>query len=231
MIEFVLCDDNERFLKKVEDVVINVMIKNDISYKTKTFIDYDDDFLSCVRERKLLRIYILDIETPNGSGIDMARLIRKRDIDSIIIFLTGHEELGETILKSNLLYLSFINKFDGFESKLADAINESLKYISVKKILRFKDSGIVYTISCNDILYITTDSVARKSIIKTDYSEFKVGKTLIELKSLLNNNFIQTHRACLVNKNRVTSINKKIITFDNGDSIDLVSSRFNLEEL
>ena len=33
------------------------------------------------------RIYLLDIETKSASGIDMARIIRKNDLDSIIIFI------------------------------------------------------------------------------------------------------------------------------------------------
>ena len=53
------------------------------------------------------RIYLLDIETPSASGIDIARKIRKHDIESMIIFITGHEELGDVVLKNNTMFLSF----------------------------------------------------------------------------------------------------------------------------
>ena len=48
------------------------------------------------------RIYILDIETPSRSGIDVAREIRNKDLESVIIFLTGHDELGHIILNNDL---------------------------------------------------------------------------------------------------------------------------------
>ena len=35
----------------------------------------------------------------------MARKIREKDMESVIIFLTGHEELGMTILKDELFFL------------------------------------------------------------------------------------------------------------------------------
>ena len=45
---------------------------------------------------------------------------------------------------------------------------------------------------------------------------------------MLNDNFIQTHRACIVNKTRIVNYNKskRLITFDTGEIIDLVSTRF-----
>lgn len=44
----------------------------------------------------------------------------------------------------------------------------------------------------------------------------------------MTGNFIQTHRSCIVNQNRVISFDKKtkIITFDTGDITNMVSSRF-----
>ena len=100
-----------------------------------------------------------------------------------------------------------------------------------KKTIRFKDNGILYSIPIDDILYITRDSIDRKCIIVTDYNQFKVGKNLNELEEMVTENFIKTHRACLMNKKRITSFNKskRIVTFDNGMQSDLVSTRFDKE--
>ena len=131
-------------------------------------------------------------------------------------------------MRNDSLFLSFINKFDDYENRLVKSIEKALQILKVKKMIRFKDGGVVYTISLDDILYITKESIERKSIIKTDYSEFKLSKNLNEIAELLDDNFIQTHRACIVNKKRIASYNKpkRLITFDNGETIDLVSTRF-----
>ena len=101
----------------------------------------------------------------------------------------------------------------------------------IKNVIRFKDNGIVYTIPQEDILYITRDSVDRKCIIVTDYNEFKVGKNLSELEKMVNDNFIKTHRACLMNTKRIMSFSRsqKEVVFDNGMKSDLISTRFDKE--
>ena len=101
----------------------------------------------------------------------------------------------------------------------------------VRKIIRFKDNGILYSIPLDDILYITRDSIDRKCIIVTDYNEFKIGKNLNQIEEMLNDDFVKTHRACLMNKKRITSFNKtkRTVTFDNGSQSDLISTRFDKE--
>lgn len=228
MINFIVCDDDKKYLKMVKDIIDKYMMKNQLDYKTHLFSDYDDDFMQKVNSKLPFKIYILDIETKTRSGIDVARIIRHKDIDSIIIFLTGHEELGHLVIKDDFMFLSFINKFDSCEQRLAKALHKALKVLKIRPQIRFKDNGVSYTLALDDILYITRDSVDRKCIIKTDDLEFRVGKTLNAMLELLNANFVQTHRSCIVNTLRVAALNKKkkLITFDNGEVIDLLSDTY-----
>lgn len=228
MINFIICDDNELILKQVTDIIDSVMMKNNLSYKKHIFIDYNDDFFDVMNSGLSCKVYILDIETPTNSGIDIARMIRENDFSSVIIFLTSHNELGYTILKGEFLFLSFINKFDNYREKLTSSIETSLKVLDKREILRFSDCGIVYTIPLRDILYVTRDTVERKLIMKTNHAEYIIGKTLAEMLELLGENFQQTHRSCIVNTKRVIQISysKKKILFDNNVVIDLVSPKY-----
>jgi len=228
MIDFIICDNDSTVVEKVVNVVSNIMMKNKLEYNIKTFNDYDDCFIKYMSNNTNCCIYILDIQTPSRSGIDVARMIRKNDINSIIIFLTGHVELGEEILKKELLFLSFINKFDHSLERLNNSILEALRILSIKNILRFEDRGTIYTIFIDDILYITRDSIDRKSIIKTNKCEFKTYKSLAEIKSMLGESFHKSHRSCIINMDRVCKINKqkRIIVFDNGITIDLISDKY-----
>ncbi len=179
MVNFIICDDNRKDREKVEKIVDKFMMKNQLHYEKHLFDDYDDTFLKLVKKKIAFKVYILDIEAPSMSGIDVARIIRNRDVNSVLIFLTGHNELAETVIRNDFLFLSFINKFDNCEERLINALGECLKILGVRKNLRFKDNGILYTIAFDDILYITRDSVDRKCIIKTDYSEFRVKYTFL----------------------------------------------------
>lgn len=231
MINFIVVDDNHEIIKIVENIITKFMMNESIEYKINTFDDYDHKFNKVMNSKMPNKIYILDIETKSASGIDIARQIRKNDIDSVIIFVTAHEELGSVIIKESLMVLTFICKFDDFENKLRNAVDNSLKIVGNKKTIRFNDYNSIYTIPIKDILYITRDSIERKSIIKTDYTIYKVSKPLVELKKLSGGELIQTHRACLVNKKRISKIDKtkRIITFDNGSTIDLLSENYKKE--
>ena len=231
MINFIICDDVKQYREMVEHIVASYMMKNKLEYKTHVFEDYNSDFIKIVESRLPFKVYILDIETPTKSGIDIARIIRNKDVDSVLIFLTGHQELGHIVMKNDFLFLSYINKFDDCENRLIKSLDKALQMFKVKSVIRFKDNGVVYTIPQDDILYITRDSVERKCIIVTDYNEFKVGKNLAELEEMLNDNFIKTHRACLMNTKRIMSFSKsqKEVVFDNGMTSDLISTRFDKE--
>ena len=111
---------------------------------------------------------------------------------------------------------------------IKSALKKAIKMAGVKQAVRFYDQGILYTIPLADILYITRDSIERKCIIKTDYSIFKVNKTLAELKNSLNNSFVQSHRACFINVDRVISVDSRnrIVSFDNGETSDLLSTNY-----
>lgn len=177
------------------------------------------------------KIYILDIQVKEQSGIDIARQIRKTDTDSVIIFLTAYGELSTTVANDELMCLTYINKFDNSYNRIKSAIEKSLNIMNKKSVIRFNDHGVVYSIPTKDILFITRDSIERKSVIKTDYSQFKISKTLIELLEILGNPFSESHRACIINMDRVRIIDrkKKLITFDSGVTTDLISPNFKME--
>ena len=195
MLNVLICDDNEKDRNKISQVVNNFMNKMKKECIIHTFSDYNKDFYNAVNSKLPFKIYLLDIETPTRSGIDVAREIRNKDVDSVIIFLTAHEELGNIVLKNDLMFLSFINKFDDCENRLEKSLEKALDLLNQKNTIRFNDRNVLYTININDILYITKDSFERKTIIKTDYSEFKVNISLVNVINMLDNRFIQTHRA------------------------------------
>lgn len=231
MVNVIICDDNIKDRNNIQLIIKDFMIKNKIEYNLHIYNDYNKNFDNIITSKLPFKIYLLDIETPSRSGIDIAREIRRKDVDSVIIFLTGHEELGPTVLKNDLMFLSFINKFDNLEVRLINSLKKALKLLHQRRIIRINDRNTIYTINIDDILYITKESFERKTIIKTDYTEFKVNNSLTEIISMLDERFIQTHRACYINSDRKVKIDKakRLITFDNGETIDLLSEKYKKE--
>ena len=228
MFNIIICDDNEKDLNNMVRAVKKFMDENSFKHSIHKFSDYDKEFEKIIDAKLPFKIYLLDIETPSRSGIDVARQIRRKDVDSVIMFLTAHEELGSVILKNDLMFLSFINKFDNMNDRLNKSLKKAIHMLHHKNVIKIVDRNITYTLNLNDILYITKESFERKTIIKTDYSEIKVNKTMNDIIQMLDSRFVQTHRACYINNDRRVSTDRKnrIITFDNGETINLLSDKY-----
>ena len=228
MINFIVVDDIKKYADLICEIITKTMMRNKFMYKTHVFNEYDDKFNKVMMSDIPSKIYIMDIETKESSGIDIARKIRKFDIDSIIIFVTVHNEAGMVLLQDDLMFLSFLSKFDDFEKKLSNSIVKALDFIHRSVSIRFIDRGTIYSIPVSDILYVTKESKSRKSIIKTSCGEYSLNLTLREIIDLCGDSLVQTHRCCFVNMNRVRVIDKRrcIIEFDNGETTDLLSSNY-----
>lgn len=226
MINFVVCDDEKEFRNKFTLIINKLFMKNNIEYKIHEFSMYNKDFENFINNDMSSKIYILDIEMKNSiSGIDIARKIRKNDWDSIIIMVTSHSELGYEALKAQIMLLDFISKFDECEKNLEKVLKKAINKVDSKKVIQFQNSGVTHRIYLEDILYVTKDTVDRKCIIRTTYNEFAVNKTMNEMIDELGSSFYLSHRSCLVNTDKIKTVNWKdsIIHFNNGETIDLLA--------
>ena len=231
MLNVIICDDNKRDLERITTLVNNFMKKNKYDYKIHLYSDYNKSFTKIIKSKIPFKIYILDIETPSRSGIDIAREIRSKDLNSVIIFLTGHDELCRVVLQNDLMFLSFVNKFDNLDKRLNELMHKAIDIVNIKRTIKIEDGKNTYIIDLNDILYFSKDSFERRTTIKTDYTEYKVHNSLTQLSEMLDDRFIQTHRACIVNKSRISRIDhiNRIIYFDNNDYTDLLSKKYKKE--
>lgn len=233
MINFIICDDDEKMRGSILRVVETVMMEKEMEYKTYMYEDYNCEFMKIINTKLSYKIYILDIETPTRTGIDVARIIRHKDEESAIIFITGHEELGPRLLSKDITFLAFINKFDNYKNRLKYNIEKAIAALEKRKCLRFEDCSIVYALPYQDILYIEKDGLSRGTVIVTECNEFKVHKSLSFFYDRLDERFVKTHRACIMNKERIMTVDKKahVVTFDNGKKNDMIATRFKIEEL
>ena len=226
MINIIICDDNVSDANKIEKIVKRYF--NKMEFNTYKYNDYDSKFFKIVSSNLINKIYLLDIETPSMSGIDVARIIRKTDYSSVIIFLSGHDDLSRIVAKKNIMSLNFINKFDNLDHNLKYSLDLALSVVGKRRRVKFESRSVIYNIALDNILYVTRDTLSRKSIIVCDNNIYEVYINLKNVVGKLGDDFVQTHRACYVNKNRVKVINhkEKYIMFDNGKMINLVSKNY-----
>ncbi len=226
MVNIIICDDNLMDANKIERIVKRHM--QGIEYQVHVFKDYNKEFMRILSSNLPNKIYLLDIETPSMSGIDVARKIRRNDYESVIIFLTGHDDLSRIIAKKNLMCLNFINKFDNLKAHLMESLDIALKVVGKKRIIRLISKGNVYNIELDKILYITRDTLARETIIVCDKKTYHIKMNMQDIVSQLSDDFMQVHRSCYVNKTRIETIDIKdmCIIFDNNMTTSIVSKKY-----
>lgn len=226
MINFIVYDDEKKFRDNITTAINKVMMKNDVDYEIKEFEKYNQTFENIIEDDISSKIYLLDIEVEGSlSGIDIARKIRQKDWNSIIIMVTSHNELSYEALKAQIMLLDFISKFDNCKTNLEEVINLAVKKVDNKKVIVLAMNNTTYRIYLDDVNYIIKDTVDRKCIIHTTYNSVSVNKSLNEVMGMLDQRFFMSHRGCIVNLEKISSVDwtNSIIYFENGDSIDMLS--------
>lgn len=235
MVDFILCDDNKYVREFNETLISKIAMPHDFNYTIHSFDKYSIKLKNLINTPSNIKIYILDLELPNKSGVDIAREIRKVDWEAVIIILTSHEELELNLLKQKLLIFDFISKFDNCQERLAEAVNMIINKFDTKKVISFRCNKEIHRVKLNNILYVYKDGESDKTTIITTDNKYPIRDSLSNIVSKLGSNFVQTHRACYVNVEKIESIDFKnsIIYLINDTSIDYLSRNYkkNLRDL
>lgn len=233
MLRFIICEDNKDFLNRLSNSITKVMMSYNFEYKINKFTQYNKEVEELISSKDELKIYILDIELPDISGLEIASMIREDDMDSIVIFVTAHMEFKNDIFYSRLLAIDYIAKDRYWEDRFEKTISYTIKKLNKNRVLMFEYNYNSYRIPYDSITYIEKVADNRKCLIYTeDNSCFEIVATISELSKKLGPNFFKTHKSCIVNIDKVKKINyaENIITFTNGVSGYLLSNR-NKKEL
>ncbi len=184
MINFIVCEDNRIILQKNLDIINKLMFNNNVDYKLYPFTEYNSSLKKLIHDTSNKKVYILDIELSNTSGIDIVREIRKFDKESFILISTVHTDYLPYALKSKLLIYDFISKFDDYEETLTKVLSEIINLYPESQMLTIKLKGKMIDIYYKDILTIKYDSNKRKTIISTKKTTYEVN---LPLKSIIKN--------------------------------------------
>lgn len=231
MINYIICDDNELFANKLQTIVENYMMNFDIDVKYHMFKDYGIYFKTKIKEIEGFKVFILDIETKDGSGLDASRYIREEldDWSSVIMLITAHNELKYEALGNRLFLLDFINKFDDYENRLKEDLTRVMKnYDHREKCLTFEYNRIVKKVEFKHIVTIEKEKDSKRCIITTTYGEYPICESLNNVFKLLDDRFIKISRSSIINLDEIIEYDniENKITFKNGTTTYDISRNF-----
>jgi len=165
----------------------------------------------------------LDINMQDIDGIELARRIRGRDREGLIVFISNREEFVFKSFVANPFRFIRKSTFKSESGQLAEDI--------VKECRREPESGIILNtrgssvkLNPNEIIYIEcNDKILH---IVTETRNLNLEFKLNEIERLLDNHgFIKTHKSYLVNYRFIFSIEKADVVLDSGDRIPVSKHR------
>lgn len=235
MIKFIICEDKLDTLERTSQTVTKSMMKYDMEYKVYKFQKYTNELNKLINETGDIKIYILDVELPGISGLEIASEIREDDDESIIIFATAHPDYQDDIFYSRLSAIDYIPKQQLYQERLQNTIEYVMNKIYRNKCLAYSFNRVYNRILLKEINYIEKSPEQNKCIIHlTSGKEKYIVSSLTKLEEEFRPLFFKTHKSCIVNLSNIKYIeySKYIIHFKNGESTDLltIAARKELKE-
>lgn len=232
MLSIILCDD-DRFLLDLEVERIQQEIKKNQLPAQVVCSTTDSRELFCFLENNEGSfLFFLDLDFGEGklNGIDIAKKIKLRNVNSKVVFVTNHKEMALEVLNSgvepfgylektinmknmSLAYRKYIcmavNVFSYIEDQDDENIELSLGY--QEKVTIAKHS-ITYVEALKNISHgIAYHTMDGSCIVTRDSIEHVQEKLGVE--------FIKSHRSILVNRSYLVGFSEGTVRLSNGEKV------------
>lgn len=201
-----ICNDEKVIRDKIEKICVNVTGEYDTDTAVKTYSDGKE----VVEEN--FDILILDIEMKDVGGIAVKNYFQNRKKDTIIIFVTSHNEMMSQAFGVNVM---------GFVTK--SYLDNQLPVMLESAIKRVLNTVNIEGVDSRKVCYIQAEHVYNILHLEND-TEMSVRCSSADLEKMLEGvGFIRVHRTYIINMAYVEHIRDKSVVI-NGKEIP-VSSR------
>ena len=213
MLRIAICDDDSKFTRKLETLVLQESQKLGIRADTDVFSD-GKTLLKSFQNGDHYELIFIDIEMEQVDGITAARRIREIDRTVLLVYVSGYDKyLKELFEVEPFRFLSKpLNhaQFDRYFKEACKRINETevfYQFTFNKEIRKISVKDIVYFESNKRIVYIH---------LKDGTNEYFYGKLNNVEKELAASRqyFLRIHQSFLVNYDYIIKMNFFNITIN-----------------
>ena len=216
MIRIALCDDEAKILDEVSSYINKYAEKKNILGLEIFCFDSARALKSALDDEKSFDIFVLDVYIGDEMGTALAREIRKRGIESPVVFLTTSlEHAPESFETATLRYLikpmNPVKFYEAMDAALAQAAKMAERLIKLKTengVERINASLILYSEAHNHYQYIMLN----------DGRQIKVRMTVAELYGILikHDGFVRVGSAYIVNLRNIKNVsNSEVYLYNN----------------
>ena len=205
-----ICDDEKFFREEVKRATYTYSNMHRLEIAIDEYTSGED----LLRSEYEYDIIILDYQMGGINGLETARILRKENINCIIIFMTNYPDF---------IYESFeVSTYRFFAkplnvSKFYKAFDDYFETFGNNYPLLLKLNRDTITIHTKDIVYLEANN--KKCYINMINARYLCAKTMAAVAEMLpKKNFYKVHKSFIVNFNYVQKYDNKHIYFKNTTS-------------
>ena len=208
-----IVDDNSDDLERVYESIQKSILSKQINIKLYKFSD-TKEFPKNIK----FDVLFLDIDMPIISGFELAKEYRIIHKDTLIIFVTNHNEL--VFEACNIHPFDFVRK-ENLKVEIPIVIDEVVyKLTDIYPSITTYVNGNTYVINIDSILYC--ESFNHSTVIHFNESTLKVNQQLRDISILINTDYFKrVGKSYLVNMNKVTKFENGILFLENNNQVPI----------
>jgi DNA-binding LytR/AlgR family response regulator len=213
--EIAICDDCLDVIGTLEEIITDCF-KTIGNYNCDAYLSGEELLAVIAGDEQRYQMYVLDIEMKELDGIELAHRIRAKNMNSIIIFITNHKELMQSVFEVNAFH--FLVKPIEFE-KAKQVFLKAIYALKIGKLVfQYKIRKAVYSIFYTQIILF--ESYKRKITIYTENDTCDFYGSLNDIIDEVNHQvFVQVHKSYIVNMNYIKYMEREAIVLFNGQRI------------
>lgn len=206
-----ICDDEKPMQIALEKLLDEYSRLRKIDISVDKF-ENGHDLIKTLNEREY-EIVFMDYQMDDIDGMETSRVIRSKNNENIIIFVSAYPEIAVDSYEVNTFrfIVKPINK-----EKLFKAIDDYLKSIDYDNLLILKTHDGTYKIKMSDIIY--AEASGKHTIIRTTQKILEIHIHLKKIEDQLpEEKFCRCQRAYIAGFSHIENHTNTEILFDNGE--------------
>ena len=225
-IRIAIIDDDENSREQIKTITEKTLSEQNQNCFVKTYASAID-LLMDLENGVYYGAFLVDVEMPKMTGLELARKIQKYYADATIIFVTDYVQYSPGAFEVNAF--RYIMKRDLHE-KLPMALKKMIPRLENKAtgcyiIRRYLDAEVLLY---REIFYIKKEG--KNMVFCHTHGESSERKSLIKIaEELPQGQFVEVSRGYLVNASYVMALKNKELIMRNGDRIPV--ARKNIEDI
>ena len=209
-----ICDDESKILEEIASFVEREFP----SARIKSYSD-GTSFISSGEERP--DVLLIDIDMPGMSGMDVAAALALEKVQTLIVFVTAHDELVYDSFKYHPF--AFVRK-KFLEEELRNVLTDCEKEIEGRsKRFIFQNASNMVNLAQSEILYF--EGQANYLAIHSTGGQYRMRSTMSAVEEeLKNSGFLRIHKGFLVNLEHIRILKTEELELDNGEVLPIGKS-------